>query len=295
LTQSEVWLYLGNLVVFIGVAGLVGLAMVRADLAPIQASGMHGSAKRRSLSVAVGGLAVMAAPFISAAGTNNKLAGALVFAATLWAVVLGIALVLLSQRAAELGSSARSVPLLLGCAVMLVAALAVKAHIDRPYRTLPLLSQKTPTSVPELRGMLLSKADAEWLDWVAAAGRSLGARDVPATAIGSPAALYVFNHSAYADPWLDHRSRASMTSLRQACTTRPPSDLFVLVPGSQPAGAPSTLAFKKSLAACGIRYSGDLRVVARRASSDPRQAMTIWRLRGPAVEPNSRQNPSGGR
>jgi hypothetical protein len=319
LAPSQVWLYLGTFVVFIGAAGLIGLAMVRSDIAATHdstgdavphgstphgstphgstpnGSTPNGSTRRRSWSVAVGVLAVVAAPFISAVGTNNGLAGQLVFAATLWAVVLGIALVLLTHRASEAGSSARSVPMILGLVVVLLAAVAVKGGIDRPYRTTPLLAQETSTSVPELRGMRLNKADAEWLSWVNTVGRSLGAQGVPATAISSPAALFVFNHSGYAAPWLDHRTPVAMNSLRKACTTHPPSDLFVLQPASQTADARSTLAFKKSLSACGIRYSGDFEVVDRTVSADPQHMMTIWRLKGPTAAADSREHSSRGR
>jgi hypothetical protein len=286
--------------VFIGAAAAIGLAMVRADLAPsrgpasrraasrgaavdgsaIDGAAVHSRSAGGSFAVVVGVLAVIAAPFISAVGTNIRLAGELIYAVTLWAVVLGIALALLARRATELGSSARSMPLLIGAVVVLMAALAVKDDIARPYRIAPLLSQQTPTSVPELRGLLLTRPEARWLSWVAAAGRSLDARGVPAIAISNPAAVYVFNHSGYAQPWLDSTAQVAMTSLGSACRTRPPSDLFVLQPGAQPPNAPSTTAMARSLAACGISYPADFTVVRRRLSANPDYAMTIWRLRG---------------
>jgi len=40
-------------------------------------------------SVAVAGIAILAAPFVSAVGTNNRLAGELAFAATIWRLTLG--------------------------------------------------------------------------------------------------------------------------------------------------------------------------------------------------------------
>lgn len=234
----------------------------------------------------------MAAPFISALGTSNPIIGQLMWTVSLWTVVLGIALVLLTQRAALLRSGARSLPVLIGCLVVLMAALAVRADIARPYRSAPLLSLGTSTSVPELRGLLLTETDAAWIDWVSAAGQSLGATDVPAIAINSrvgrdlntSGALYAFNHSGYANPWLGIVWPAAFNSLRSACTMDRPSDLFVLQPGTSTDHAPSTVDVAKSLAACGINFPGDFRVVDKRESAHPAFALTIWRLKpgGPA-------------
>ena len=273
LPRPAVWRYLGELIVFIGAAGIIGLVILGANGAI-----MHGTAVSRSLSIAVGGSALVAAPFISAVGTNNGIAEQFVFAATLWAVVLGIALVLLTQRATLLRSGARSLPAVIGCVVIFMAAMAVKADIAKPYRNPPLLSQETSSAVPELRGLLLTEADAAWIDWVAAAGDSLGANDLPATAIASTGALYAFNHSGYANPWIGRNVPAAFVSLSVACTVDPPSDLFVLQPGTSPEHAPSTSGVTKSLAACGINFPGDFRVVDKRGSPDPALAMTIWRL-----------------
>jgi len=183
-------------------------------------------------------------------------------------------------QATLLRSRARILPSLVGCAVVLMAGLAVRADIAKPYRTAPLMSQGTSTSVPELRGLLLTKGDAAWIGWVDAAGDSLGARDVPATAIDAPGALFAFNHSGYANPWLGHQAPVTLSSLRLACTSNPPADLFVLQPGTQPGRSLSTTGLTRSLAACGLRFPGDFRVVDQRASARPRLAMTIWRLEG---------------
>ncbi len=229
----------------------------------------------------------MAAPFVSALGTSNPIMGQLMWAASLWTVVLGVALVLLTQRATSVRSSARGVPAFLGLAVVLLSAVAVRAHIEMPYRTAPLLTQGTSTSVPELRGILLTKADAAWIDWVAAAGDSLHAADVPAIAINTrvggvfntSGALFAFNGSGYANPWLGRVWPAAFNSLRTACTKDPPSDLFVLQPGTATKQASSTVGVTKNLAACGIHFPGDFQVSAQRASADPAFALTIWRLK----------------
>jgi hypothetical protein len=240
------------------------------------------------LPVVVGAVAVTAAPFISAVGTAGRLAGQFLWAATLWTVVLGVALVLLTRRATLLRSRARAVPVLIGCAVLVLSALAVRADIAKPYRSGPLLSLETSTSVPALRGILVSEADAAYIDWVRSAGVALRAEDVPAVTINafrrqpsfnSLGALYAFNHSGYANPWLGRDWPAAFNSLRLACTKERPKDLFVLQPGLSSFRAPSTAGVKKSLAACGIDFPGDFRVVQRRRSPDPGLAMTIWRLK----------------
>jgi hypothetical protein len=274
LTRAEMWSYLGHLIVFIGAAGVIGLM----TLGPSNVA-MSGSAKSRSFSVAIGGSAIVAAPFMSALGTNNSITDEFVFAATLWSVVLGIALVLLTQQAELLHSSTRSLPALIGCFVILMTALAVRTDIGRPYRSTSLLSQDTSTSVPELRGLLLTGSEAAWIDWVSAAGDSLGAEDVPAIAMNSPGALYAFNHSGYADPWIAGRYPFTMNSLRLACTTHPPADLFVLQPGISTKDDLSAIGLTRSLAECGIEFPSDFRVVDRRVSAEPALAMTVWRLK----------------
>jgi len=274
LPRVSVWSYLGELVGFIGAAGIIGLVILGAHRIRLR-----GWAISRSFSVAIGGTAIVAAPFIGAIGTNNPIVGQLMWTASLWAVVLGIALVLLTQRAVLLRSSALCLPALIGCFVILMAAFAVKADIAKPYRSAPLLSQDTSTSVPELRGLLLTGTDAAWIDWVSAAGDSLGADDVPATAIASPGALYAFNHSGYADPWIAGRYPFTMNSLRLACTTHPPADLFVLQPGTSTKDDLSAIGLTRSLAACGIEFPSDFRVVDRRVSAEPALAMTVWRLK----------------
>lgn len=273
LPRKDVWSYLGELVVFIGSAGIIGLAILAPDCAAIRRSRMS------PFSVAVGAAAIVAAPFISALGTNNRLAGQFLFTATLWSVVLGITLVLLTQRATLLRSRARSLPSLIGCLVILLAAVAVKSDIANPYGTQPLLSQQTSTSVPEFRGILLTDLDATYISWVSAAGDSLGAANVPATAINSAGALYAFNHSGYANPWVGREWLAASNSMRIACTTKPLTDLFVLQPGSTTGEDPSAIRVTKTLAECGVNFPADFQVVAHRRFAARGPAMTIWRLK----------------
>lgn len=289
LPKAGVWSYLGVLVVFVGAAGTIGLAVLGADRARIRGWRAMPPTRwsRRSISLAIGSIAIAAAPFIGALGTSNPIIGQLMWAASLWAVLLGIALVLLAQRAAQFRSSARSLPILIGCTVTVLAALAVNAHIAAPYRSLPLLSLETSTSVPELRGILLTEADAAWIDWVSAAGASLGADDVPAIAVNTrvgdvmntSGALYAFNHSGYANPWLGIRWPAASNSLSAACKGHRPADLFVLQPGTSANDSPAIRDVANRLGACGMKFPGDFRVVGERADADPAFAMTIWRLK----------------
>jgi hypothetical protein len=271
------WYYLGELVVFIGAAAILGLVAlaVGGDVRP--------GNMRTFFRVAVGATAVLAAPFICAAGTNNMLTGHFLFTATLWAVVLGIALVLMAQRRAPAGSSiwgVPGVPAAIGCMVILMSAFAVKADIAEPYHTVPLLSQTTPTSAPELRGMLLNTIDAPWADWVSATGDSLRAEAFPATATSSAGALFLFNHSGYASPWVGSSQPAAYNSLVTSCTTDPPAGFFVLQPGSAQVNARSLPRLKRGLAKCGISFPGDFRVVATRVSVQlPERAMVVWQLK----------------
>ncbi|MDQ1539240.1 MAG: hypothetical protein QOE58_3633 [Actinomycetota bacterium] len=289
LPRDPVWAYLGNLIAFIGIAGIIGLVVLgaggaSAGGASADGATLHGSSARRIISVALAGALIVATPFMSAVGTNNAIVQQFVWAATLWAVVLGVALVLLSERASSLSSSASSLPQLVGCLVMVLASLAVKADIEHPYRNPPLESQQTSTSVPELRGLLLSEPDAAWASWLFSAGDSLRAFNVPATAIGSAGALYAFNHSGYASPWVGRGNNpAALKSLSLACMPHPPPDLFVLQPGSATARSRPTAGVTKSLAVCGISFPSNFRVVAKRDSADPALAMTIWRLNPPAA------------
>jgi hypothetical protein len=283
LPRPDLWSYLGEIVVFVGAAGLVGLMILGVDRARIRAATLS-----RTAAVVVGGIAIMAVPAISAVGTANRLAGQFLWTGTLWAVVLGVALVLLTRRAGELRSRARALPVLIGCAVLVLSSLAVRADIAKPYRSTPLLSLHTSTSVPALRGIQVSESDAEYIDWVSSAGVSLGAEHVPAIVINpfrrqqsyvGLGALYAFNHSGYANPWLGRDWPAAFNSLRLACTKDRPADLFVLQSGLSGFRTPSAAGVTKSLAACGISFPDDFRQVATHRSADPGRVMRIWRLR----------------
>ncbi|MDO8108497.1 hypothetical protein Q6348_14970 [Isoptericola sp. b441] len=273
LPKVSVWDYLGALIVFLGLAGVIGLLVLRGEGATT-----HGSAAHRRIAVAAGGIALTAAPFISAVGTNNNLPGQFLFAATLWAVLLGVALVLLAEHDMALRSPAQVIPVAIVCTLLLMSALAVKASADEPYRTPSLWSQDTTTSAPEFRGMLLTKGEAEWMDWMSNAGKSLHADGVPTIAISSPGALYAFNHSGYANPRIESYLPVSVSSVRSACRKGPPKDLFVLQPGTAVSDGPSTVGVAAALAECGIDFPGDFALAASREAPEPAFDMRIWRL-----------------
>ena len=272
LPRADPWLYAGYLAVFMGAAALIGFALACGD-----DDAMSGSGFRRVATVVVAGGALVSAPVIASVGTNVALAGHFMFSATLWATALGIALVLLGEGARRLGTPARAVPALIALVLVLLATAGVEKSARQPYRMEALESQQTPTSVPELRGLLLTESEAEWIDWVAEAGESLGADGVPAIAISSPGALYAFNHSGYANPWTDAMWPASFSALQVACA-EPPPDLFVLQPGTSNPDDPSTVGTVASLAACGINFPNDFEMVDEYRSTEPERAMAIWRL-----------------
>jgi hypothetical protein len=272
LPRGDTWVYLGYLVAFVGAASVIGFALVAGDGVV-----MGGSAPRRITTVAVGGCVLIAAPFIASVGTNAVFVGHFLFTATLWCTALGIALVLLGERARRLGGHAHAIPALLALLLVVLAAVAVENSARHPYRMAALEAHGTPTTVPELRGLLLTAADAAWIDWVAQQGDALGADGVPAVAISSPGALYAFNNSAYAHPWTEVIWPSTLAALEAACDEAP-SDLFVLQPGSWTPEDGSTAGVVVSFATCGLDFPADFDAVATYPSTDPQRAMTIWRL-----------------
>ena len=273
LPKVETWPYLGMLAMFSAAAGLIGLVIHGGT------DGPGGSrVTRRTFAVAVSAFGLAVAPFIASAGTNGLLVGHSMFSATLWFLVLGVALALLGEKARAVGSRARAIPSVLAILVLVLAGLAVRAHTQHPYRSSPLSQQTTPASLPALRGMLITEAEEDSIRWVAAAGDAHDADGVPAVGIGAPGALFAFNNSDYANPWMDQMWPAAFESLRVACTDDPPDDLFVIQPASMGLDHPSTAGTAASLAQCGITFPDDFRVVDSYRGDDPVYGTTIWRL-----------------
>lgn len=273
LPRADTWNYLGALAMFSASAGLVGLIIHDGTARPRETR-----VRGRAYAVVVGAFGFVVAPFIASAGTNGFLVGHAMFSATLWVLVLGIALALLDGGARAVGSRARAVPSVLAILVLVIAGIAVRAHTERPYRSSPLASQTTPATLPALRGLLLTEAEVDWIGWVAAVGEANDADGVPAVGIGAPGGLYAFNNSAYANPWMDQMWPASFESLRVACFDDPPDDLFVIQPTASGPDDPSTAGMTASLAQCGIAFPGDFRVVDRYVGADPVYGTIIWRL-----------------
>ncbi|WP_109472591.1 hypothetical protein [Ornithinimicrobium cavernae] len=250
------WETLGSLSAFLGAGGLLVLVLAhrRRPGTPIRL-------------VLVVGL-VLATPLTAAAGTNNGIWGQTLFAATVWAVLLGAALCLLSRAAAP---AVRGAPVLLGGLVLALTASHVAGDVlVHPYRTTPYLSQGAPTSVPQLSGIRMMPEQSEEADWLAAVAREQRAAGVPAVAIASPGHLFLFNQSGWASPW---RDASWATSVVEACRTQPPDDLFVIDPGDTVPGASEDRdRLRTALRACDLRFPDDFRSVAERGET------VVWRL-----------------
>ncbi|WP_431473405.1 hypothetical protein [Ornithinimicrobium sp. W1665] len=187
---------------------------------------------------------VLVTPVVAGVGTNNPIMGQTMWAATVWAVLLGTALAVLAAggpstggglRAGSAGgrwpsaSVHRSAPLLTGALLVWVTvALVATDSFVHPYRLQPLQEQTTTTSVPELAGIRLTPEQAATADRLRSVAEQEDVAGVPAVAINAPGHLFVFNRSGWASPWRDGIWRAT---IEESCRTDRPEDLFVLDPG----------------------------------------------------------------
>ncbi|WP_114908077.1 hypothetical protein [Ornithinimicrobium murale] len=265
---SGSWDTLGVLSAFLGSGGVLGLALVRwRGVRSPDRSALSGQRPPQSPGpVLVVGLA-LATPLLAAAGTNNGIWGQTLFATTVWAVLLGTALCLLSRAADPV---VRGAPVLLGGLVLVLTAGHVAGDVlIHPYRTTPYLSQGAPTSVPQLSGIRMEQQQTQEADWLAAVAREQGAAGVPAVAIASPGHLFVFNRSGWASPW---RGTSWASSVVEACRTHPPEELFVVDPGAAvPGAAEDRELLRTALGTCDLAFPDDFRVVAQRAET------VVWR------------------
>ena len=151
--------------------------------------------------------------------------------------------------------------------------------MEHPYRTLPYAEQRIPSDGPHLQGMYFTPVEAELSSWIAQQARELDAEDVPTVAISAPGALLQFNNSPFASPWVDAFWPVSFDSVAAACTAEPPTDMFVLQPGTQDPASPSYQGFADSLRdGCGFEFPADFTEVAHRSDSNNVYEVTIWRL-----------------
>ncbi|MGD8200591.1 hypothetical protein ACQE98_08000 [Ornithinimicrobium sp. W1679] len=215
---------------------------------------------------------VLVTPVVAGVGTNNPIMGQTMWAATVWAVLLGTALAVLAAGGPTSASVHRSAPLLTGALMVWVTvALVATDSFIHPYRSQPLQEQTTTTSVPELAGIRLTPEQAATADRLRSVAEREDAAGVPAVAINAPGHLFVFNRSGWASPWRDGIWRAT---IEESCRTDRPKDLFVLDPGDD---APLTVRGRtdlvEALVACGYAFPDDFRVVDEFAGT------VVWRLR----------------
>jgi len=274
IAKTDTWAYLGALIAFAGAAGLIGLALT----ARVREAGRGVRGTDVAVVVVAVG-ALVGAPFASAAGTNNPIFGQMLFSATLWAVLLGLAAVLLGHRARAEGGL-RVLAAVPAAVVLVLCTVAVQTSVDAPYRTAPLMSQETKNAAWELRGMRLTEPEAAWAGWVSHLGDELDADGVPTVTINQPGAAFLFNASDWANPWTSSIWPASFQAVRDACTQERPDGLLVLQPGTAVPGDPSYEGTVAALADCGIAFPDDFEQVAAYPSGDPFLQLTVWRLEG---------------
>lgn len=254
------WPALGSLAAALGVGG--ALMLVPAARATLPA----GSPVLRLVVVL---LLALGAPLVAAVGTNNLIWGHTVFSATAWAVLCGVALCLLARVASPV---VRAAPLLLGTLVVALTSTAVAFEVSvHPYRSSPLLSQQTPTSVPPLAGMLLTEDQAAVADFLRSVAVAQNARGVPAVALNSPGHLFMFNRSGWASPWTGDSWQASIA--RTCAQDGAPEDLFVV----QPAGPENLVKIERgrlqeALAGCRLQFPDDFTAVAEG------DGVVVWRF-----------------
>lgn len=249
-------------------------------------SATHGprrSGRRRFRATHVVGVgALIAAPFVSAAGTNMYITGQLLYAATLWCTLFGIALVFASRRLAHLGSPFAAIPIAFLTLFVAISATQVAGeNFNHPYRSTPYLDQGTGTRAPFLQGILVTEDEAAWANWLVDQSVNLDASDKPTVSIAAPGALLIFNNSDYAGPWLDEFWPISFGTIGMACDGKAPESLLILQPDTSGEDTANFVLFHSALANdCGVEFPDDFDLVAKHDSTNPQYAMSIWRLRG---------------
>jgi hypothetical protein len=226
--------------------------------------------------IVVAALLFAATPFISAFGTNNPLAGQLLYAVTVWAAVLATGLAIVLERLRRLHSRLWMVPagIMLSLTVLLSALLFTDGQ--SPYRTAPFAQQHATTKATSLGGIRLTGDTAEWADWITAQNRRLNAQKVPTVALSASGALFLFNNSSFASPWIDQFWPVSFASIEKACNSRHPKQLLVLEPAN--VTPDSARGAADALRSCGFEFPSQFRRVAHHSSADPSLDLTIWRL-----------------
>ena len=260
----------------VGYAFLLVLAVLSLAVLASPAARAANPPRRLAAGVAAFGLFALA-PLISALGTNNRIFGATVFSATMWATGAAVGLVLLWQRSEAVSAAVRALPLLLLGVIVASSGIAVAVDVYRhPYRTVPYFTQNSTVEVGDLRGIRLTEGEADLYTWLHDAGRRLEAQDVPALSIATPGALLAFNASGWSAIW---PGSDWASSIAKSCTDDVPDEMFVLQAATEEEGDARHDRLVAGLAACGINFPADFQVVERHASDVPAQDVRVWRLR----------------
>ena len=259
---------------------MAGVATV-AYVAAISGSGPVPKKRRIDIAHVVGGFAIVVAPFISAFGTNMYITGQLLYASTLWATVLAIGLLLVARRIETSDRSLATIPVAFLTIFVLISATQVAGEVrNHPYRSTSYLSQGYTTSAPYLEGVLLTKEEALWADWLTLQGQAPGVQDIPTLSLESPGALLIFNNSNYASPWLADFWPVSFQSVSEACDGARPDELLVLQPDWVKQGTTSFDLMHSHLGdGCGINFPEDFDLVAHHDSANDQFDTSIWSLR----------------
>lgn len=225
--------------------------------------------------------ALVAAPFISAVGTNMFITGQLLYGATVWCALVAIALLFAARQLERVGSQMATIPVAILTLFVLISATQVAGEtLSHPYRSTPYLGQGYATDAPFLQGILVTEAEANWADWLVAESKTLDAKDTPTLSLASPGALLIFNNSNYASPWLEDFWPVSFGSIGMACAGARPDSLLVLQPATSGDGTTNFQLFHSALKdSCSVEFPGDFDLVAKHDSPNPQYDMSIWRLR----------------
>jgi hypothetical protein len=278
-TGVDAFTRLGALSLYLGM-GAVFVAVLAFERSRGHATSIT-SDSPRSIDVVtpvVAGILFAATPFIGAFGTNNPLAGQLLYAVTVWAAVLATGLAVVLDRLKRVGSRLWMVPAAIMLSLTVLLSTVLVADGQSPYRTAPFSQQHTATNADYLAGIQLTGETAKWADWITDQNRRLHADNVPTIALSASGALLLFNNSSFASPWVDQFWPVSFASIQQACISQHPRQMLVLQPGTAGLDSETVRGAARALGACGYSFPSDFTRVAHHPSTDPSLDLTIWRL-----------------
>lgn len=275
LPRTEIFPSVGRFIVMMAFMAIVAFVAGISSM-PRESRGLGFGAPRL-----VGIAALVGAPFVSALGTNMSITGQLLYAATVWCTLFAIALLFIARRLADSGSSLATIPVAILTLFVVVSATQVAGDVrTHPYRSTPYLGQGYSTHAPFLQGILVTKEEAEWADWLVSEGQILDAQNTPTLSLASPGALLIFNNSDYASPWLEDFWPISFDSIGKACRGARPDALLVLQHSTSGEGTANFQLLNAALDNdCSVDFPADFDLVANHDSSNDKYDMSIWKLR----------------